>query len=167
MHILILGAGAIGGYFGARLQDAGGDITFLVRSARAAQLAARGLHVESPLGNVDVKPKAITAEGVHEHFDVAILTCKAYDLGSAVDSIAPFVGPDSVILPLLNGMAHLDLLDSRFGRDRVLGGVAHLAVTLTSEEMSGSSVPGVAAAANAEVQPFTRVTISGCRIRLL
>jgi len=133
MRILILGAGAIGGYFGARLQDAGGDVTFLVRSARAVQLAAHGLHVESPLGNVEIRAKTITADAAPEHFGVVILTCKAYDLDTAGDSIAPFVGAESVVLPLLNGIAHLDILDSRFGRDRVLGGVAHLAVTLTPE----------------------------------
>jgi len=133
MRILILGAGAIGGYFGARLHAAGGDVTFLVRNARASQLAARGLVVESTLGNVRIKPSTITSADAREHFDVIILTCKAYDLGPAMVSILPFVGRNSVILPLLNGIAHLDALDSRFGQDRVLGGVAHLAVTLTPE----------------------------------
>ncbi|MGH8772104.1 MAG: 2-dehydropantoate 2-reductase [Burkholderiales bacterium] len=133
MRILILGAGAIGGYFGARLHEAGGNVTFLVREARAGQLAKHGLYVESPCGNVRIKPRAITSDAPREHFDVVILTCKAYDLGSAVDSILPFAGPDSIILPLLNGLAHLDLLDSLFGLNRVLGGVAHLAVTLTPE----------------------------------
>lgn len=133
MRILILGAGAIGGYFGARLHEAGGNVTFLVRGARTSQLAAHGLRVESPLGNIRIKPKTITVDATHEHFDVIILTCKAYDLGSAVDSISPFAGPDSIILPLLNGIAHLGMLDSRFGRNRMLGGVAHLAVTLTPE----------------------------------
>jgi 2-dehydropantoate 2-reductase len=133
MRVLILGAGAIGGYFGARLQEAGGDVTFLVRGARARQLAERGLLVESPFGNVRIKPRTITSDSPGQSFDVIILTCKAYDLGSAVDSISPLAGVDSVILPLLNGFAHLDALDSRFGRDRVLGGVAHIAVTLTPE----------------------------------
>jgi len=134
MRILILGAGAIGGYFGARLHAAGGYVTFLVRNARASQLAAGGLLVvESTLGNVRIKPRTITSADAREHYDVIILTCKAYDLGPAMDSILPFVGRNSVILPLLNGIAHLDALDSQFGRDRVLGGVAHLAVTLTPE----------------------------------
>jgi 2-dehydropantoate 2-reductase len=133
MRLLILGAGAIGGYFGSRLHEAGGNVTFLVRNARARQLAEQGLLVESPFGNVRMEPRTITPDSPPEPFDVVIVACKAYDLESAINSISPFVGPDTLILPLLNGLAHLDVLDSRFGRHRVLGGVAHLAVTLTPE----------------------------------
>jgi len=130
MNILILGAGGIGGYFGAKLQNAGGDVTFLVRPARAAQLQAKGLTVESPLGDFHVVPRLVTAVTPDDRYDVVILTCKAYDLDAAIAAIAPAVGPTSVVLPLLNGLAHLDVLDARFGRERVLGGVAQLAVTM-------------------------------------
>lgn len=128
MRILILGAGGIGGYFGARLQDAGADVTFLVRPARAARLNEHGLRVSSPCGDVQVTPTVVTA--VSAPFDLVLLSCKAYDLGAAIDAIAPAVGPHTVVLPLLNGVAHLDALDARFGRSRVAGGVAHLALTL-------------------------------------
>ncbi|HTY99372.1 MAG TPA: 2-dehydropantoate 2-reductase [Rhodocyclaceae bacterium] len=131
MKILILGAGGIGGYFGARLQDAGADVTFLVRPGRAAQLAADGLRVSSPFGDTRVTPKTVTAAA--EQYDVIILSCKAYDLDSAVAAIAPAVGPHSVVLPLLNGLAHIDVLEARFGRERVLGGVAQLAVMLAPD----------------------------------
>lgn len=128
MRILILGAGGIGGYFGARLQQAGADITFLVRPARAEHLREHRLRVWSPFGDLQLTPDLLTA--VDSPFDLVLLSCKAYDLTSALDAIAPAVGPQTVVLPLLNGIAHLDLLDARFGRERVAGGVAHLALTL-------------------------------------
>jgi 2-dehydropantoate 2-reductase len=130
MRILILGAGAIGGYFGARLAAAGGDVTFLVRSGRAEQLKASGLGVRSPLGDVYISPKVATEKSLAEAFDLIILSCKAYDLESAMEAVAPAIGDKSHVLPLLNGSAHLQKLDERFGKKRVLGGVAHLAVTM-------------------------------------
>ncbi len=132
MRILILGAGGIGGYFGARFCSAGADVTFLVRPARAEQLGAHGLRVVSPLGDAHIAaPKVVTTESLRDRFDVIVLSCKAFDFASAVDAIAPAVGSSSVVVPLLNGVAHLDALDQRFGRQQILGGVAHLALTLT------------------------------------
>lgn len=127
-NILVLGAGGIGGYFGARLQQAGADITFLVRPARAEHLREHRLRVWSTFGDLQLTPELLTA--VDTPFDLVLLSCKAYDLASALDAIAPAVGPKTVVLPLLNGIAHLDLLDARFGRERVAGGVAHLALTV-------------------------------------
>lgn len=132
MRILILGAGGIGGYFGARLHNTGGDVTFLVRPARADNLLANGLRVLSPLGDVHITPKIITSVGIstRKSFDIIVLSCKAYDLDTALGSISPALSPDGLVLPLLNGFAHLTRLDAWFGRERVLGGLAHLAVTL-------------------------------------
>ena len=131
MRILILGAGGIGGYFGARLHEAGGDVTFLVRPTRADQLRSDGLQVVSPLGNSLFVPRVVTAENdLKDRFDVVLLSCKAYDLDSALDAIAPAVGPETVVVPLLNGIKHLETLDARFGRERVLGGLAHLSLML-------------------------------------
>jgi len=131
----MLGAGGIGGYFGARIHQTGGDVTFLVRPARAHNLKEHGLFVSSPLGDVRIQPKCITSfQGVEiEKFDVIILSCKAYDLDTAINSIAPALASEGIVVPLLNGMAHLDLLDKKFGRERVFGGIAHLGVTLTPE----------------------------------
>ena len=129
MRILILGAGAIGGYFGARLAAAGVDVTFLVRPARAEHLRREEIVVTSPLGDVR-QPVAVITEAVGP-FDVVLLTCKAYDLVSAVEAIAPAVGPDTLILPLLNGLLHLDELDGQFGARRVLGGQCAISVTLS------------------------------------
>ncbi len=131
MRVLVVGAGAIGGYFGGRLLQAGRDVTFLVRPRRAAELADSGLIIKSPVGDVVLRsPPTILAENVHQPFDLILLSCKAYDLAPAMDSFAAAVGNESLILPLLNGMRHLDLLDARFGRSRVLGGQCVIAATL-------------------------------------
>lgn len=130
MKILILGAGATGGYFGGRLTAAGQDVIFLVRDKRARQLAAQGLVIESPFGNLTTPVNAAVdpnACGVH---DVVILSCKSYDLDSAIATITPAMAPHSLVLPLLNGLKHLDALDAAFGKARVLGGSCHLSVAL-------------------------------------
>ena len=131
MRILVVGAGATGGYFGGRLGEAGCDVTFLVRAKRAAQLAANGLVIKSMHGDLTLpSPRTVVTENIAAPFDVILLSCKAYDLDSAIDAIAPAVGPGSTILPVLNGMRHLDVLDVRFGRQRVLGGQCIIAATL-------------------------------------
>jgi 2-dehydropantoate 2-reductase len=130
---LVLGAGAVGGYFGGRLADANADVTFLVRPARAAALNERGLVIESPMGILRRPVRVVTADTLTEVFDTVLLTAKAYDLEQAIAAIRPAVGPETAILPLLNGLGHLDLLDAAFGAEQVLGGVAHIAGTLTAE----------------------------------
>jgi 2-dehydropantoate 2-reductase len=134
VRILVLGAGAIGGYFGGRLLQAGRDVTFLVRPARAARLAETGLVIESPFGDATLpQPPTVTADAIRSPFDLILLSAKAYDLDSAINDIAPAVGPLTAILPLLNGMRHLDMLDARFGSEHVLGGVAMAALTLDDQ----------------------------------
>jgi 2-dehydropantoate 2-reductase len=134
MRVLVVGAGATGGYFGARLAQAGRDATFLVRPARAARLGESGLSVRSPLGDFRVeRPATVTAGAIRQPFDLVLLSCKAYDLESALDDVAPAVGPDTMVLPILNGLGHLDALDARFGAARVLGGSCAIAATLSPE----------------------------------
>ena len=134
MRILVVGAGAIGGYFGGRLKNAGRDVTFLVRARRAAQLAKTGLVIRSGFGDVRLAlPPMVTAEALREPFDLILLSCKAYDLASAAESFAPAVGPKTAILPLLNGMAHMDFLTTRFGTRAVLGGQCVISTTLDGE----------------------------------
>jgi 2-dehydropantoate 2-reductase len=123
MRALVVGAGAIGGYFGGRLLEAGREVTFLVRPRRAAQLAGGGLAIKSRFGDTILRsPPVILASELREPVDVVLLSCKAYDLEGAMDSFAPAVGPNCAILPLLNGMRHLELLQARFGAEHVLGG---------------------------------------------
>jgi len=131
MRILVVGAGAIGGYFGARLLQAGRDVTFLVRPRRADQLAEHGLRVMSPHGDVHIAdPQRVLSDQIAEPYDVVLLSCKAYDLDSAMESFAPAMGPGTVVIPMLNGMQHLDKLDARFGAERVMGGRCMISSTL-------------------------------------
>jgi 2-dehydropantoate 2-reductase len=134
VRILVVGAGAIGGYFGARLLAAGRDVTFLVRPRRAEALRRIGLCVTSPLGDVNLPTPAMTsAQTLNEFYDLVILSSKSYDLEGSIDDFAAGVGPDSRVLPLLNGLRHLDVLDARFGARRVLGGLARISSTLSAD----------------------------------
>ncbi|QNK67456.1 2-dehydropantoate 2-reductase [Variovorax sp. PAMC26660] len=134
MRFLVVGAGALGGYFGGRLLEAGRDVTFLLRPRRAAQLAKTGLVVQSPFGNLQLPaPAHVLAEDIKAPFDVVVVGSKAYDLEATMDSFAPAVGPNTLILPLLNGMKHIDRLVERFGSERVLGGLCMISATLDDE----------------------------------
>ena len=133
MKLLILGAGGIGGYVGGRLVQAGADVSFLVRPARQAQLAANGLVIQSIKGDAVLSVKALRRDQLDPNFDLVLLTCKAYDLDDALAALAPAMAGHAAILPLLNGVAHLATLNQRYGSARVLGGVAKIAVTLTAE----------------------------------
>ena len=135
MRLLVLGAGGTGGYFGGRLAQAGVDVSFLVRPARAALLRERGLRIRSPLGDADVPVQVITADTLGEvaPFDLVLLSCKAYDLDSAMDAIAPAVDAGARVLPLLNGLRHYEALDARFGFGNVLGGLCFISATLGAD----------------------------------
>ena len=134
MKILVVGAGAIGGYFGGRMLQGGGDVTFLVRSRRARELARDGLIIKSPTGDLTIpNPPAVEAVALKTKFDVVLLSCKAFDLEDAISSFAPAVGDQTMIVPLLNGMKHLDVLDKKFGPERVIGGQCAIAATMTDK----------------------------------
>lgn len=132
-RFLVLGAGAVGGYFGGRLVEAKADVTFLVRPARAAALSERWLAIASTFGDLKLPVRVATTDTLSGVFDTVLLTAKAYDLDRAIAAIRPAVGPETAILPVLNGLVHLDRLDAAFGRERVLGGVAYIAATMTAE----------------------------------
>ncbi len=111
MRILVVGAGAVGGYFGGRLAQAGRDVTFLVRPARAKQLSRDGLRIISPHGDAVLSPKVV----------------------SAVNDFAAAVGPETMILPVLNGVRHIDLLAKRFGEHAVIGGICLVAAEIDDQ----------------------------------
>ncbi|CAO3440835.1 ketopantoate reductase family protein [Azospirillum endophyticum] len=138
MRLLVVGAGSTGGYFGGRLTQAGRDVTFLVRPPRAARLRERGLEILSPHGDVTLQPRLLTAAeigaGGAQPFDAILLTVKGYMLEAAMDDFAPAVGPDTVILPVLNGMRHMDRLRARFGEAAVGGCICKCATTLDGED---------------------------------
>ncbi|MBV8798087.1 MAG: 2-dehydropantoate 2-reductase [Hyphomicrobiales bacterium] len=164
MRILVVGAGAVGGYFGGRLLKAGRDVTFLVRPRRAAELAKHGLRIRSPVGDFHhPAPPTVLQEDLKEPFDLVLLSCKAYDLEGAINSFAKAVGPATAILPLLNGMRHIERLAERFGPERVIGGLCAISVTLGPEgdivhfndwhalsfgELDGSRTPRIEAIAS-------------------
>lgn len=138
MRILVLGAGGTGGYFGGRLAQAGVDVTFLVRPARAAQLAQDGLVIRSPLGDAAFPVQHVTADGLaalaaEQPFDLVMLSCKAYDLESSIEAIAPAVSSRTTVLPILNGLRHYATLDARFGRNAVLGGLCFISATKAAD----------------------------------
>ena len=134
MRYLVIGAGALGGYFGGRLLAAGCDVTFLLRPGRAAALSRTGLLVKSRFGDLSIpSPPFVLAENIGGPYDVVIVGCKAYDLEQTMTSLAAAVGPATAILPVLNGMRHLDTLQARFGAERVLGGLCLISATLDNE----------------------------------
>jgi len=130
MRILMLGAGAIGGYYGGRLAEGGADVSFLVRDRRKAELDANGLVVKSTLGDIALKPKTIAAGERVGPFGLVLLSCKSYDLDGAIAAIEPLMGPDSAVVPLLNGLAHLDRLAAALGRERVMGGACFISANV-------------------------------------
>ncbi|MPW17631.1 2-dehydropantoate 2-reductase [Paraburkholderia sp. CNPSo 3157] len=134
MRILVVGAGATGGYFGGRLAQAGRDVTFLVRAKRAEELQRSGLVIRSPRGDVTLRDvKTVLADQISEPYDLVLLSCKAYSLDDAIESFAPAVGETTMILPVLNGMHHVDVLREKFGASKVLGGQCVIAATLNRE----------------------------------
>ena len=143
MRILIVGAGAVGGYFGGRLAQAGRDVTFLVRPSRAKQLGRDGLRIISPHGDVVLTPKLVSAEKIDTPYDLVLLSVKAYALEAAMNDFAGAVGPETMILPVLNGMCHVDLLTKRFGEHPVVGGVCLVAnfQQLVYGERNGETTP--------------------------
>ncbi|CAM3978953.1 2-dehydropantoate 2-reductase [Bacillus paranthracis] len=133
MRILVLGAGGVGGFFGGRLVEKGEDVTFLVRSKRKKQLEERGLVIRSVNGDFSFQPKLITKEDQTAPFDVILFSTKAYHLNEAIQDLKPFVGESTVIIPLLNGIAHVSLLQKEFGEEKVIGGLCFIETTLNDQ----------------------------------
>ncbi|WP_077617062.1 ketopantoate reductase family protein [Bacillus sinesaloumensis] len=133
MRILVVGAGAVGGYFGGRLLEKGEDVTFLVRENRQKQIHKNGLQIESIHGNVTLQPRTILSGEKVGTFDVIILSTKQYHLDGALHSIEPYVGEATMILPLLNGFSHVDVIKSKFNPENVIGGLCFIESTLDSE----------------------------------
>jgi 2-dehydropantoate 2-reductase len=133
MRILIVGAGAVGGYFGGRLAQAGRDVTFLVRPSRAKQLSRDGLRIISPHGDAVLTPKLVSADKIDTPYNLVFLSVKAYALEPAMNDFAAAVGQETMILPVLNGMRHIDLLTKRFGEHAVIGGVCLVAAEIDDQ----------------------------------
>jgi 2-dehydropantoate 2-reductase len=130
MRILVVGAGAIGGYFGGRLMEKGEDVTFLVREKRKIQLEENGLNIESIHGDIHLKPRILLSGEITGDFDVILLSTKSYQLQSAIVDIRPYVSDHTMILPLLNGISHIEELIGNFGEEKILGGLCFIESTL-------------------------------------
>lgn len=133
MRMLVVGAGSTGGYFGGRLAAVDRDVTFLVRHRRAEQLRKTGLQIVSPSGDLTIAPKLLTSEQIDSSFDVVLLTVKSYGLEQALADFAPAVGAETMILPVLNGMRHMDVLASRFSPRNLAGCICKIASTLDDQ----------------------------------
>lgn len=133
MKILVVGAGAIGGYFGGRLLEKGEDVTFLVRDRRKKELESTGLNINSVNGDCRLTPQLITKTNEPKEFDVVLLSIKSYQLEGAIDDMRPFVGNQTMVLPLLNGISHVDRLIEAFGEQSVIGGLCFVESTLDEE----------------------------------
>ena len=133
MRILVLGAGGVGGYFGGRLAEAGGDVTFLVREGRAELLRRTGLVIKSPLGDLSLPVRLETWNTVRPTYDLVLLSCKAYDLEGAIAALGRGLTPSGRVVPLLNGLTHFDRLDAAFGPERVVGGLCHISVAMAGD----------------------------------
>lgn len=133
MKVLVLGAGAVGGYFGGRLAEKGVDVTFLVREKRKQQLVKQGLRIQSIHGDVRLTPQVITAGEDVRPYDLILISTKAYHLADGMEAVQPYVGEQTMLLPLLNGIAHMEVLRQTFGEDRVLGGLCFIESTLDHE----------------------------------
>ena len=134
MKILVVGAGAVGGFFGAGLLAAGRRVTFLVRARRAEQLQRNGLVVRNAEGDLKIaSPPSVEATRLDGSYDLVMLSCKAYDLQACIQDFTPGMHENSLVLPLLNGMSHMDVLDAEFGNARVLGGLARISTTLDEQ----------------------------------
>ncbi|MDA8227916.1 MAG: ketopantoate reductase family protein [Desulfitobacterium hafniense] len=130
MNIVVIGAGAVGGYFGGKLANAGIPVTFLVREKRYSQLKERGLRIESIHGNFTVQPQLVLSAEEVENPDLVILSVKNYHLEEVNKEISTFIDRGAKVLPLLNGVRHLDKLISTFGTEHILGGICYIESTL-------------------------------------
>ena len=133
MRVLMVGAGAVGGYFGGRLVEKGEDVTFLVRKKRQEQLEQNGLVIKSVNGDAKLKVKTLTAGQPAPAFDLIILSVKAYHLTETVNDLKPYVGENTTILPLLNGIVHIQQLQNEFGAEKILGGLCFIESTLNAQ----------------------------------
>jgi 2-dehydropantoate 2-reductase len=133
MRLLVVGAGSTGGYLGARLLQAGRDVSFLVRKQRADQLSAAGLRIKSPHGDAVLRPKVLTADTIAEHYDVILIALKGFQLPAAIDDIEPAVGSETMIMPVLNGMGHMQLLLDRFDQNNLIGCALKIATVLDDD----------------------------------
>ena len=136
MKFLVYGAGAVGGFFGGRMAAAGLDVGFIVRDRRARELHANGLKISSPNGNTHLMhPKIYLAGNALPEADVLLLAIKATGLSDAIYSLKETIRDSTLIIPLLNGLRHIDILVDAFGDKRVAGGLCYIQASMDNERV--------------------------------
>ena len=131
MKIAIFGSGGVGGYFGGRLAAAGEDVSFLARGAHLTAMQQDGLHITSPLGDVHLpKVQATDRPQAIGPVDVVLFTVKLYDVDTSAASLAPLIGPDTVVITLQNGVEAMDMVAKHVGAEHVAGGAAYIVVVI-------------------------------------
>ena len=131
MKIAIFGSGGVGGYFGGRLAAAGEDVTFLARGAHLAALQKDGLHIDSPAGALHLpKVQATDRPQAVGPVDVVLFTVKLYDVAAAAATLAPMIGPDTVVITLQNGVEAVDMVAKHVGQEHVAGGAAYIVIVI-------------------------------------
>lgn len=131
MRIVVLGAGALGAYYGGRLEEAGADVTFLVRGRRAEQIRINGIRLHSSMGEYTIEnPKIILDAKEVKQVDLVLVGVKGYHLEGAMESLRVLAKKGAYILPVLNGIEHISRLQDELGNDAVLGGLAFIFSTL-------------------------------------
>ncbi|RDH77231.1 oxidoreductase [Mycolicibacterium moriokaense] len=143
MSVLIVGAGAAGGYLGAQLDDAGRDVTFLVHQSSRDRLAAEGLRLRQGDRTRTVRVDAVTADDLSGPYDVVVIAVRAGVVANAIADVRPAVGSDTRVVPIMNGLDHLVLLTEAFGRTRVLGAATRLVTSQRPDGMIDVVQPGV------------------------
>ena len=131
MKIAIFGSGGVGGYFGGKLAASGEDVTFIARGAHLAAMQNEGLHITSPLGDVHLpKVQATDRPQAVGPVDVVLFTVKLYDVESSAATLAPMIGPNTVVITLQNGVDAMDMVARHVGADHVAGGAAYIVVVI-------------------------------------
>lgn len=142
-RILIVGAGAAGGYIGAELIAAGRDVTFLVHPRTMDRLTTSGLRLRDRGETSTTVVRALTAAELHDAYDLIVIAIRANAVTSAIDDVRAAVGPDTRIVPIMNGMRHLSLLVDAFGPERVLGAATRLVTSMTQDGVIEVVTPGI------------------------
>ena len=151
MKIAILGAGGIGGYYGGLLAHSGQDVTFLARGAHLAAIRDRGLRVESVHGDFEVRPAQATDDPAQVGpVDLLLVTVKSYDLEAAAEKAHALIGPQTAVLPLLNGLDAAERLAATLGAEHILAGLTHIASNIIA--------PGTIR----QISPLRRITFGEC-----
>ncbi len=133
MKIAVLGSGAVGGYYGAKLSRAGHDVTFIARGAHLEAIRAEGLRIKSPaLGDFVVHARAEQDTAAVGPVDLVLVAIKAYDNGTALPLIGPMLGPSTTVLTVQNGVDSAEEVAAAVGEDRVLGGTTYIATALAA-----------------------------------